>query len=439
MFCASSLFAYCIYSPCAKKEADHIMRNNKKNFKKFTSRATVSKRDKRNAAKAELMRAVAETNVGFEGAKIRLSYDSGYSAKRQIRKGESITAEGIFSSSTSGFGFVRVVGEERDIFIPSQYTAGALDSDTVEISYKRFYSSGGEEKTEGRVTRIVKEARKNIVGTVEIEETYVHRRRLRRPYVVADDRHFTQRVYLTSSDGVRENDKVEVRLRRSSLKFGYLEGDLIENFGSRYTKEANYLAILAESGIETEFSEAELSAAEKSAKRPLFTEGRVLRSETIFTMDGEDAKDLDDAVSLERLPGGKWRLGVHIADVSEYVEEKTALDRLAMSRGTSVYFTDKVVPMLPPVLSNGACSLNPGEEKYALSVIITLSSDGEILKTKIEKSIIRSRVRGVYSEINSLLSNEATKEIKQKYRPVRDALLRMEELYLILLGHSKKR
>ena len=176
------------------------------------------------------------------------------------------------------------------------------------------------------------------------------------------------------------------------------------------------------------------------ASEPIVDDGRVRRDgEIIFTIDGEGAKDLDDAVSLRKLPGNKWRLGVHIADVSHYVRERTPLDRCVMARGTSVYFTDKVVPMLPKALSNGACSLNAGEEKYTLSAIIDLDDVGNIIKLSIEPSIIVSRVRGVYSEVNLLLEGAADHALTKKYRTVMPTLLKMRELYEILSKKSAKR
>jgi ribonuclease R len=145
-------------------------------------------------------------------------------------------------------------------------------------------------------------------------------------------------------------------------------------------------------------------------------------------MDGEGAKDLDDAVSVRKTDSG-YLLGVHIADVSEYVRERTPLDRCAMSRGTSVYFVDKVVPMLPPDLSNGACSLNAGEEKYALSALISLDNEGNIINTELCESVIKSSVRGVYSEVNRLLSGEDDENLRKKYAVVLPSLEIMRELY----------
>jgi ribonuclease R len=187
------------------------------------------------------------------------------------------------------------------------------------------------------------------------------------------------------------------------------------------------------------FSKEELKLANEMAARPLSDEGRErLEGTLIFTIDGESAKDLDDAVSLKKTKDG-WQLGVHIADVSSYVPEKCALDRLVMNRGTSVYFTDKVVPMLPECLSNGACSLNAGEEKYALSAIISLDREGNIKRTKIIPSIIKSRLRGVYSEVNRILDGSADADLRAKYKEVTPTLKKMHELYETLASKAYAR
>ncbi|MEE0970043.1 MAG: VacB/RNase II family 3'-5' exoribonuclease, partial [Clostridia bacterium] len=173
--------------------------------------------------------------------------------------------------------------------------------------------------------------------------------------------------------------------------------------------------------------------------RIIKTDGRRdLRDMVIFTIDGADAKDLDDAISLQKT-GDKYKLGVHIADVAEYVKEGSETDKCAMSRGTSVYFTDKVVPMLPKSLSNGSCSLFGGEDRYALSAFMTLSSDGEILETELCESIIRSRVRGVYSEVNDIFRNGSKSEFAEKYSEVIPSLAEMFELYKVLKKRSEGR
>jgi ribonuclease R len=257
--------------------------------------------------------------------------------------------------------------------------------------------------------------------------------------VVPDGKRMSITPTVRPSRHDREGDKVEVSFKQIKNSYSYV-GEIIKNFGPAEDARANYDAILSEFEIETEFSPDALSIAEQAASEELSHEGRtVLDHEVIFTIDGADAKDLDDAVSLVRLPKGRWLLGVHIADVSHYVKPNTALDREAMRRGTSVYFTDKVVPMLPPVLSNGACSLNAGEDKYALSAHITLSSDGKIEGCKIRKTVINSRVRGVYSEVNSVLEAGADSPFYKKYACVYPTLKKMHELYLILAENAKKR
>lgn len=202
-------------------------------------------------------------------------------------------------------------------------------------------------------------------------------------------------------------------------------------FGAADSKGANYGQILAANGIETVFSESVLEEAERSAGQKLTSAGREdLREELILTIDGEDAKDLDDAVSLTRTEDG-WELGVHIADVSHYVRGGGEVDREAMRRGTSVYFTDKVVPMLPRALSNGACSLNAGEDKYAMTARITLDREGRLKGAAVSKSIIRSAVRGVYSEVNALMAEGEQSVYYEKYARVYPMLLDMHELYKI--------
>lgn len=196
---------------------------------------------------------------------------------------------------------------------------------------------------------------------------------------------------------------------------------------------------MLEHGIRTIFPEKAVYAAEKAAATPLSTSGRLdLRDSVIFTIDGADAKDLDDAISLEVTRDG-YILGVHIADVSYYVRYGTPVDKEAFARGTSIYFTDKVVPMLPECLSNGACSLDAGTDKYALSALITLDHTGAITDCRIENTIIRSKVRGVYSEVNDLFRNHTHSPYYEKYKPVYKQLLSMYPLYKILAHRADAR
>lgn len=414
--------------------------NTKKDFTKFSKRNTHKRRSKEEAVR-ELKRAVAETNAAFASAHFKITSDEGRRGRvSDKRRRDETVVRGVFSSSRSGYGFVTPEGAtvgDADIFIPDGKSSGAIDGDLVEVIYHSYRNYFGEEKTEGRVKRVIEPGRKTLIGTC-IAANYSRRSGWFGGLVlVPDDPRVTIRPKLPYDPTVSEGDKVEVTVKRVGREF---DCRVIRNFGEAESKEANYASILAEEGIEIDFDPTALAEADTVAAMPLSSEGRVVRDkEIIFTIDGRDAKDLDDAVSLRRLPGGGWRLGVHIADVSHYVKEKTALDRAAFSRGTSVYFVDRVVPMLPPALSNGACSLNADEDKYALSAIIDLSGEGEIVSCEITPSVIRSSVRGVYSEVNRIFNGTADAELKRKYKRVTPTLMRMRELYLILLERSRKR
>ena len=417
---------------------------NKRVLKKIT-KVNTHKRKSKERAKLALLRAIEETNVGTDALKISFSKDGGRRARVSATPHrDEYTVTGIFSSSKGGFGFLSLDEEfseicDRDVFIPEDRTLSAIDGDRVEAIFHFYTSRTGEVKTEGRVIRILEYGRKSVIGTVSKEMLrYRSSRKISSRYIlVPDDAKIPFTPIIDELMGAREGDKVEALIVRAR-DAREISCNVVFNFGRADSKSANYEAIISECEIPTEFSEIELTEAEINARAPISDEGRVRRSEIIFTIDGEDAKDLDDAVSLKRTSSG-WLLGVHIADVSVYVPEKSALDRAVMARGTSVYFTDKVIPMLPRVLSNGACSLNAGEEKYTLSAMISLSDAGEIKSVRLEPSIIKSRVRGVYSEVNAIFSGTADGAVKKKYKEVIPTLTKMRELYLILENKSKMR
>ena len=355
------------------------------------------------------------------------------------RRAPETVAEGIFAGTKTGYGFVTAEGAVRDIFIPREKTGGALDGDRVLCRY-HTYTSGGIERTEGEVTRVTEAVRKTVVGTL-CEELYGHgKHRSVRYFVEPDDTKLTILCYLDDVGDARLGDKVEALLPPRRPGSNFLVGEYLRSFGAAASREANYAAILSECAIPTEFSREELEEAERVAKMPLTAEGRVdRRDEVIFTIDGAGAKDLDDAVSLRRKKNGNYLLGVHIADVSTYVRPRGALDACSLSRGTSVYFTDKVVPMLPEALSNGACSLNAGEDKYALSCLMELTPDGSLAHTSIKRSIIRSCVRGVYSEVNDLFEKGKNSAFAEKYSRALPTLRLMHRLYLTLAEKSRAR
>lgn len=363
-------------------------------------------------------------------------------ARSSPSRAKTRTAEGVFSGTARGFGFVLPDGAEgkpnADVFIPADKTGGALDLDRVAIRFR----PGFENRTEGEVTAILSEGRKTLIGVLVSGRPLAFGRHAPRDrfrsgwYLIPDDGKIPGEFPVRPSPDAEPGDRVEITLpgRRGGVC------EISRVFGRATDRRANCDAILAGAGIETSFDPVALREAELVAREPLGLKGRRdLTKHLIFTIDGADAKDLDDAISLSRLPGGGWRLGVHIADVSSYVKPGSALEKSAFSRGTSVYFVDRVVPMLPVALSNGACSLNAGEPKRALSAWITLGKDGSITGCELEKTVIRSRVRGVYSEINSLFSDGENSPFYPKYRAVRPTLTRMRELYRLLEKRSAAR
>ncbi len=419
-------------------------KNTKLNHKNFTKKARAkgsSKKRNANEAKKRLMRELDAIGVKYNKAKIFDKTDFGMpKAKKDLqnKKKSDIITEGVFSGTQSGFGFVKVEGMERDIFIPEDNTGAAIDGDTVRVCYHTYLDRFKNERTEGYIERVLIEERKSVLGI--LERNYTYRRKNGGAYkVIPSDSRVNLEILIDAIGDMKIGELVEVSIKRGIDAYSH-RYEIIKSFGPADSKDANYEAILSECGITTDFLPEALAEADEVAKEKISLEGRQDRREDIiFTIDGADAKDLDDAISLKRLPGGKWQLGVHIADVSHYVREKSALDEAVMQRGTSVYFTDKVVPMLPTALSNGACSLHPGEPKYTLSAIITLSDDGDILKTVVEKSVIESRIKGVYSEINDLFENKEKSEFYKKYQKLYPTLLKMHELYLVLRKRSLER
>ena len=402
-------------------------KKSKKDFSKFKSRSSEKRRSKERARR-ELIGILDSISVSHDGLRLHTAYDQGRRGGNSATRSEEVLCEGIFEAAEGGYGFVRLSGGERDVFIPADKTHGAISGDLVSASYRKYRAYSGEERTEGRIKKIIKEGRDSIVGIL-ISDEKRYGRGYRREFFVSS-LSSAHRAKLTVSDlgGARLGDKVQAKIVRAATPYC----NIVKSFGPSSSKEANYSAILAEEGIITEFSAEELLLAHRLSAERVSCDGRVdLRDEVIFTIDSESAKDLDDAISVRKIKGG-YRLSVHIADVSHYVPERSALERCAVSRGTSVYFTDKVVPMLPEALSNGACSLNAGEDKYALSCVMDIGNEGEIKKTEIFESVIRSSVRGVYSEINRLLSGDKSGELIKKYKAVSTALSRAVELYEIL-------
>ena len=364
------------------------------------------------------------------------SYEIALTKKgKLIRPDDAGIFTGVYSASPRGdFGFV--VTSKGDFFIPPKFTKNALNGDTVAIKKiemsSKFYGKGNE----AEIIAITKRSLDTFIGTFNI----VVRNGNRSIAKVTPDNDKIKldiTVHAKHFNGAADGDKVLCKITSFPVsELANAKCQVLEVLGKADTKEANYKAVLLENGIITDFSDDVLAEADIVASEPLSIKGRCdLRNEIIFTIDGADAKDLDDAISVKKTDDG-FILGVHIADVSHYVREGSKIDNEAINRGTSVYFTDKVVPMLPKALSNGICSLNGGVDRYALSCIITLDKSGNIIYTELKNSIINSKVRGVYFELNDIIENGESSEFYGKYAHIMDNFNDMLELYEVLKAKS---
>ena len=326
------------------------------------------------------------------------------------------------------FAFVMLEDGTSDIFIPGRFTKGAMPGDDVLV--EKFEHPRVEGSDEGAILAILTE-KNDLVGTVRRVEG-----RLR--FVPDDCPAITMPLARDCEGGAKDGDKVAVEiLNRGNRQEDHRVG-VAMRFGSSDEAKRCAKALLYAKDIRTRFPDKvrdetkKFEGAEVSEKD---CEGRMdLRALPIFTIDSAETKDIDDAISLTRTSDGGFELGVHIADVSNYVKPGTELDNEAFSRATSVYYADQVVPMLPKALSNGICSLNENELRLAFSCLMRLDKEGNLTDYRFVKSIIRSRVKGVYSEINALLAGTADAEIKAKYADVIDQLPAMKELY----GHRAR-
>ncbi|MFC4652388.1 ribonuclease R [Lactococcus nasutitermitis] len=344
--------------------------------------------------------------------------------------------DGVFHANANGFGFVTIDSDEPDVFIPKGKTAFALEGDEVRIELTKNANPLKGNSAEGVIEEIVTHALNQIVGTFvafdEAEKTetgligFVKSRNKKIPY----------RLYLTDA-GLVPADKDVVRAEVThfpDMDFpDALQGIATEIVGSNGDTGIDVLEVLASMDIRSEFPAEVLAEAdsvpEEVSEKDIM--GRVdYRSEITFTIDGADAKDLDDAVHAKRLANGNFELGVHIADVSHYVTENSALDKEALERGTSVYVTDRVVPMLPERLSNGICSLNPRINRLTQSCVMEITAQGKIVNYQISQSVIKTTERMTYDDVNLMLAGN--EEALQKFADIADSVQVMAELHPIL-------
>lgn len=345
-----------------------------------------------------------------------------------IPVGEDVEATLI--SLSKNFGFARLDSGGDDIFIHGSALQGALVGDRIIVGDIRKDDRGPS----GRVRRIVEHKPAQTTGTVSITDEGIE-------FIPDNAIRYNLRMRERDLNGAKNGDKVMASLEQD-YRGDWAYASVKKVFGSGRTARVCADAIVEQYGIPHVFPQEVLDEAERVGNEPISDEEYAkrldLRGEPIFTIDSKDAKDLDDAISVKRTDFG-YTLGVHIADVSHYVKEGSAIDEEAINRGTSVYFADRVIPMLPEVLSNGACSLNAGTDKLAFSALIELDKEGHITKYDFKKTIINSKVRGVYSEVNEILDGTASEEILNKYAPVMESLMLAKELADILKANSAAR
>lgn len=345
-----------------------------------------------------------------------------------IPVGEDV--EATLVSLSKNFGFARPDSGGDDIFIHGSALQGALVGDRIIVGDIRKDDRGPS----GRVRRIVEHKPAQTTGTVSVTDEGIE-------FIPDNAIRYNLRMRERDLNGAKNGDKVMASLEQD-YRGDWVYASVKKVFGSGRTARVCADAIVEQYGIPHVFPQEVLDEAERVGNEPISDEEYAkrldLRGEPIFTIDSKDAKDLDDAISVKRTDFG-YTLGVHIADVSHYVKEGSAIDEEAINRGTSVYFADRVIPMLPEVLSNGACSLNAGTDKLAFSALIELDKEGHITKYDFKKTIINSKVRGVYSEVNEILDGTASEEILNKYAPVMESLMSAKELADILKANSAAR
>lgn len=357
------------------------------------------------------------------------------SQKGKYLKGAGRTLRGVYQAHPRGFGFVTIEGETDDIFIPEKETNGALHGDTVEILLTA--SLEGKRK-EGKIVKIAERGTAKIVGLYQVAKGKHY------GFVIPDNQRFLQDIFVPEerSKGAVDGHKVVVELTSYGSDNAKPEGKIVEILGHVNDPGVDIMSIVKSYDLPVEFPEKVMNQAERVPEEVSDADmaGRKdLREWVMVTIDGEDAKDLDDAVSLTRTEDGKnWILGVHIADVANYVQERSALDREALHRGTSVYLADRVIPMLPHRLSNGICSLNAGVDRLAMSCIMTVDAKGDVIDHEICESVIRVNERMSYTSVKKILEDHDEEETT-RYIDLVPMFEEMEQLAGILRNRRHQR
>ena len=355
----------------------------------------------------------------------RKKKDKNKKDKNKKEQQEGIQAEGTFIGHPKGFGFVEIEGQDEDIFIPESDTGTAMHQDKVRIIIRNDKKEG--KRQEGVVVKVLERGMPEIVGTYQLNRDF--------GFVISDNPKFSKDIFIPRKEaaGIKNGDKVIVVITDYGSGNKNPEGKIKENLGNIRTPGTDILAIVKSFGIPSEFPEKVMKQAQRVPDHVLDADrdGRLdLRHLQTVTIDGEDAKDLDDAISLTK-EGDIYHLGVHIADVSNYVQYNSALDREALKRGTSVYLADRVVPMLPERLSNGICSLNQGEDRLALSCLMDINEKGKVVSHQIAETVINVDERMCYTDVKNILE-DTDEEAKKRYDALIPMFFMMKELSGIL-------
>lgn len=357
------------------------------------------------------------------------------SKKGKYIKGEGRRLVGIYQAHPKGFGFVSIEGEKEDIFIPEEAVNGAFHGDTVEIA---ITASPEGKRKEGKILRVVSRGTTRVVGLYQVKKNKSY------GFVIPDNQRILQDIFVPSerAKGAVDGHKVVVEFTSYGGEHEKPEGKIVEILGHVNDPGVDILSIVKAYDLPMEFPERVMNQAERVPD--CISEADMAGREDIrdwqtVTIDGEDAKDLDDAITLTRTEDGEgYVLGVHIADVTNYVQEKSALDREALHRGTSVYLADRVIPMLPHKLSNGICSLNAGVDRLALSCIMTVDKKGVVTDHRICETVIRVDERMSYTSVKKILEDKDKEEIS-RYRDLVPMFELMEEVAAILRNKRHRR
>lgn len=346
--------------------------------------------------------------------------------KNRYRISEKTYYEGYYRKNQKGFGFVKIEEQEDEIYISKENSLNALNGDRVLIEIVE--ESNKVKKAEGKIIKVLKHEKDTVVGIFQNNKTF--------GFVVPDDKNFGTDIYISKKNfgKARTNHKVLVQITKYPQKGKKAEGKIIEVLGNVNEAGVDMLSLIKEHKLPARFPEAVVEEAKRCGNRVDKKDipNRVdLRDKIIFTIDGEDAKDLDDAVRVIKLENGNYELDVHIADVSYYVRENSLLDQEALIRGTSIYMLGRVIPMLPRELSNGICSLNAGEDRFTLSCSMKIDKKGKVISSEIYKGIIKVTERMSYTDVQKII--DASDEVTLKrYQPYIQEFKNMEELAIIL-------